>query len=245
MKLTSTTLAASLATTALASGAVVDIESATFTGTGNDQTISSFTAGGVTYTGLTGAVATTAASERYFGDTDPGSDAAALTGLVATDGTLNTTSGTDFILGPLTSDSVLFLLEYDFSTDDNAQFDDVRLGLIDTLGNDIGDYRLELVDVGEDASGSLLNPSLNREGTGTFLNENLYGTSFTLADFTGTTGDLTLAAGVTIINSNPGSGGTGGAIDVAAVGVAVIPEPASALAASAGMLGLLTRRRRA
>jgi hypothetical protein len=118
--------------------------------------------------------------------------------------------------------------------------------LIDSSGNVIGDYIINLTasnfgvlnswsiaNGGTNLSEDLLGNDTNATvGLGSFA-----GTSFQIADFTGTTGDLSLATGIKL-------SGAGGALDPSLVGLAAIPEPAAAgLLLGAFGLGLAFCRR--
>ncbi len=222
------------------SAAVITMTGATFTGSSStDRTITGFTAGSNSSGGntLIGATTTNATTSDgyYYKITDPVTGNVALTGLDATAGTLNTNVGTDFTLGGIALTDVLFLMEYDFSQDNNMQNDDITLAPIDNTGTPIGTYTLTLSNIGSGTAPGLLNPgTLVRKPSGSFLNQNLYGVTFTLGDFTGDTASLAGAVGVSIITNT--------ATDVAVVG-RVVPEP-TAIAMLLGGMGLLFLKRR-
>ena len=161
---------------------------------------------------------------------DPGSDEAAVLGLNYGTGVLNVGAGTNFQYGrTLGLDEILFVIR------DGAAVGNITLVAINASNQVIGNRSLSLT------SGQFNTLSkevdLQRESGSNLNDRERAGVSFTLDDFGGTTGDLSTATGFRIT--------TGGSTwDVTAVGVVVIPEPASLVLTAIGGLLLLPRRRR-
>jgi hypothetical protein len=223
-------------------------QSATFTGAGDNLLIDSFTTGQftqleTTYTNLVGATVTNAPASGTLFRADqavsPLNENVALSGLTISDGTVQTTHGTNFQLGGPIGDDPLFLILW--NSNGGA---DLELGLIDAAGNRIGDYSSFFTDVAK-LGQPLRSDTLVYEGGGSFF-RSLYGVVFSVSDFEGTTGDTSLATGVTLLDSFPSDGDIGFPGDTANLAVVgrVIPEPASlGLLAVPITIGLSRRRR--
>ena len=248
-----------------ASAAVSNITSATFSpGTAaqdDAETITAFTSGAGTFTNLLGATTVTGATGefRFYtpgedpGATPPpgssGSGASALVGLVVTDGVLNTVNGTQFRFGQnIAPDATLFLTELGTTTEATNN-NDVTLGLVDGSGSAIAGFTLTLTNIGGSNTLSRFNfasTRLSDNGTGPAQNDaRLFGASFTLADFTNgaTAFSGTNAQGVFVVNRDPDDGIAGNSVDISAVGLAVVPEPASLALVGLGSVLMLGRRR--
>ncbi len=200
------------------------------------QRATSITVDGNAYTDLVGATASdTQASDGRFwevGDTAPGTEDAALSGLYITDGLLNTSVGVKFQFGnSIGLDDILFVFEADASP---RTPDDITLGVIGSSGQVIGDYTLTLSDIGGSGTTNRLygTYTIDRESGSNISGGGVWGVAFTLAEFVGTTGDLSGATGLYLSVNTSG--------DLTAVG-RVIPEPASLILF--GLSGLIVLRR--
>jgi len=234
-------IAAILATAfSMASGAV-SITEATYTGTftpgspevlTGDATLTSITVDGVIYSSLTGATSVFAAGETFWVGTTPANDSASMVGLTASAGLLNLSAASTFQLGSgFTANTRFFLIEASGNFADLG--DPATITLINASNAVVGDYSYSLLK--ESFGVSLGSSTANREGGGT-VGLALSGVSFSLADFIGTTGDLSTVTGIRI---NSGSG-----LDPAVVGLYTVPEPSRALLFLCGAGLLMMRRRR-
>ncbi len=195
-----------------------------------DATIETLTIDGTTHDKLESitSVSLPGNRERMWGQnaTDPGSDDAAILGLNYGTGVLNVGAGTTFQFGrTLGSNEILFVIR-DGAPNTTITF--VPVSGTSTIGN----YTLSIAQGQFNTFSKRVD--LKREGGANLNDRERAGTSFTLADFTGTTGDLSTATGFRVTTNGSGW-------DVAAVGV-VVPEPASAV--MIGLSGLLFLRRR-
>lgn len=202
------------------------------------QRATSITVDGNAYTDLVGAIASDAETldVRFweFGDSDPVTENAAVSGLYVTDGLLNTSVDTKFQFGNSVGlNDILFVFEADASP---RTPDDITLGVIDVDGQAIGDYTLTLNDIGGSGNTNRLYGTftIDRESGANISNGGIWGVAFTLSEFAGTTGDLADATGL-YISTNINA-------DVTAVG-RVVPEPASLALISLSGLMMLRRGR--
>lgn len=244
---TATIAAASILLGTHADAAIMSVDAVTLDGT---DTIQSVTIGGVSYSNLLGATSASSATSDYYYRTsgsDPGSVNAALAGLRISDGALN--SGATFQFGtPIGLDQTLFLMDIDTG----AFGDVVQIRPVDSSGDFIGDYTFTIADERTNGDGNGNESAMDTNGFGPALltykittstsgaltfDFRVHGFSFTLADLTGTTGDLSQATGFTVINAD------GDSVIDPAVGGLIIPEPGSAALIGFACSMLIGRRR--
>ena len=221
-----------------AHAAVTAVSSATFSGTTSQvRTLESVTIGTTTYSQLEGAVSVTLTRDtndmRYWIETDPGSNTAAVTGLTGSAGILNTLASFQFGRTLTAADTLFFM---DLENDDEG--DTIEIRLINAAGQDVGTANIAID--GTQFGSRLYNASYQtNSAAGALTTAGTYGplgVSFGVSDFSG---DVSTATGFRIIQSD------GVSVDPVIAGIAVIPEPGSAaLAAGALVLGLLRRRRK-
>lgn len=226
---------------ASAQGAVA-ITDATFSGTftpGTPEsltgvaTLVSVTTNEGTFSNLIGATSTNAAGQRIYQGADLPSDSATLVGLIASDGLLNLTSATTNVQfgTTFTTDTRFFILD---ATSVGGGFGDTAtISLIDAGGAAIGTYTFGLTAANFGTNIANI-PSANRESN-TAISLETSGTSFSLADFTGT-GDFSTATGIRITNAS--------GLDPTVIGIYTVPEPGSLLLAGLSASAWLLRRRR-
>ncbi len=185
---------------------------------------------GKIYTSLIGATASnvtgTSNGDRYWAQngSNPGSDAAALSGLTITNGVANFTGVTLDLNTTVNAGDDAAFFWIDFGTEGPMVFTP-----LDDNGDAIGSWSFT-----SSTFGTTFSPTFDLQGvvsSGAFG-----GITFTLDDFTGGTGTLTGVAGLQVTDN--------GLSDPAVFGVAVIPEPASLALLGLGGLCLLGRRRR-
>jgi hypothetical protein len=225
-----------------ASAAILAMDSATLIGgadTDDDgdadepASITAFVAGGTEYFVLeTSGDVRDAAGTRYWtpGD-DPGTDELALEGAVVTDGVLNGNGMTFMFSRAVTAADRLFLTDINNGPDSSDLSDDPTLVPVDINGDAIGDFSMVL-DGGDQAYPSLLDLDVDRDSGSSLDNFAVLGNTWTLDDFVGT-GTLSGVYGVKVTDDD--------GIDIGAVGLAQVPEPASL--ALIGAAGLLVARR--
>lgn len=200
--------------------------------------LTGFTADGVDYVNLTQPVSTDASGEYFFrdGSVEPLTDAAAVLDNRLDTGLLNQGEFTvQFGRSPVAGESF-----YVFDLD-AARFDGAAFNLINATGVNVGDFTLTIPDTSFSSLTNFPTGTLDREvGTSNLSNFSVSGFTFTIDDFTGTTGDLSTVTGLRFNDTSANSQ----TFDIAAIGLAtVVPEPGSAVALAAG-LGLLASRRR-
>ena len=218
-----------------------------------NATLTSFAAGGTTYSSFIGiGVADPTPAARIWGTdlSDPGSDTAAVSDLDLATGTLN--NGTDAVYDlsgqTLTSGTTIFMFgngNGGVAVDGNGDainsggttppgtvtFLDAAAGV---LGSVSGDFFFQDPGINSVRAPNLL--SFNFARSGNNLNgRTVSGAIFTLADITFTTGGIGDIAGFRISSANT---------DIQDVGIAAIPEPATlGIMAVFGGAVLFIRRR--
>lgn len=222
-----------------ASQAAGTINTIAFGGVINDgnAVLSSVTTAEGTYAVTSGAVTVTPSTanfgERFWRGTDPGNDAAAVTGLSLSNGLLNlgtTTSRYDFG-ATFTAATRFFIL--DAAQAGTTGGDPATIELTNAAGAVLGTYSYGLLGTSFGGALATINSS-NRESGGN-ISLDYAGTWFSLADFTGT-GDISGATGIRISNAS--------GLDPVIVGVFAVPEPTSALLGALGLSALALRRKR-
>lgn len=224
-----------------ASGAIV-ITDAGYTGTftaGTPETITgvttlaSITTAEGTFSALTGAISSTAAGQRIYKGADLLNDDLTVVGLSASDGLLNLTSSpTVFQFGSSFTAATRFFI-IDATSVGGGFGDTATITLVDATGAAVGTYTFGLTAANFGTNLGTID-NANRE-TNVAITLQTSGTSFSLADFTGT-GDLSTATGIRLTNA--------AGLDPTVVGIYTVPEPGALalLGLSAG--SLLFRRHR-
>ena len=198
---------------------VQSVDAATFDLDNSGGTLTSVTVGGVFLADLIGPTSAStfpnASPPRLWnsvGGTDPVTSDAALSGLIATNGVLN--SNAAFHFGrTIGLDERLFFMELDARTGSPVA-EVVTFQAIDSTGAQIGDYQFTLPDLGGGVTGGvagsnsygprLLTYTASRSNGADLAGFGIFGVSFTLADLMGTTGDLGTATGFQIVDQAGG-----------------------------------------
>lgn len=213
--------------------------------------LTSITVNGTTYSDLTGATASVVqsgivSSTNLLGiwikgtspDLSVSDINSAASGLSYREGAVNVLTGSVFQFGKtIQSTDRIFL--WDVGTGDSVSFQ-----LIDSSDAVIGDYSISLTAANFGASNLTnfpLSPGVRTvaaDGTVSDLSSitGERAVSFQLSDFTGTTGNLSLATGIRV------SAGTG--YDPSVVGLAAVPEPSTYLMLGLGIGLLLVLRKK-
>ncbi len=161
---------------------------------------------------------------------------AAASGLSYREGAGNILTNSTFQFGrSIIASDRIFL--WDFGTGDPVSF-----GLVDSGGSAIGDYSISLTAANFGATALVsfgATGVVQADGTQTIVAvDQQRAVSFQIADFTGTTGNLSLATGIRLTAGS-------GSLDPSVVGLAAIPEPTTwALLAGSLTVLMVTRRRR-
>ncbi len=197
----------------------------------------SFTADGTTYTNLAGATATVTTGSSYFwvqNNGDPGSIAAAVSGLEASSYG-NNIEIAEWQFGQSLENFEAFAF-FDIGGGDSGTFT-----MIDSDGNDVGTTAYTFDFTGGDYGSTVYGTAANvvfKEGEdpGTespTRDHDFGGFSFTLADFSGA-GDMSTATGFRL----------DGDVDASPLIGSVIPEPHAGLLVLLGFAALIMNRRR-
>lgn len=197
-----------------------------------NATLLTLTSSGTTYTSLSAPAAVTGASgtsEYIWGTSasNPGSVSAAVSDLNIATGSLNTGTGAIYSFNSVTASTVFFAFG-NYGADQPGS-----VVLVNSSGVNITSG---LTLPSTTAANDLLTETVNRSAGGAALTRSIRGYTFRVAEFTFLGGAT--AADVAGFKIN-GSG-----YDVQDVGIAAIPEPATALLFSLGALGFLSFRRR-
>lgn len=222
-------------------GAIV-ITDASYTGTfsaGTPETITgvatlaSITTAEGTFSALTGAISSNAEGQRIYKGADLLSDNLTVIGLSASDGLLNLTSSpTVFQFGTTFTAATRFFI-IDATSVGGGFGDSATITLVDATGTAVGTYTFGLSAANFGTNIGTIDNASRESNVPITLQTS--GTSFSLADFTGT-GDLSTATGIRLTNA--------ATLDPTVVGIYTVPEPGALtlLGLSAG--SLLLRRRR-
>ncbi len=169
---------------------------------------------------------------------DPGSDAATLTDANLDTGLLNPASVVAQWGRTIGLNEVFIYMDLDRDSG-FGRFDGITIAAVDSGGNVIGDYSRTISD--NTSPNFLYEQNVERESGGTLTEQySNMGYSFTLGDLTGTTGDLSLATGIRVVNAGSGNPGNS---DPTMIAIVDVPEPASMALLGLGGALILRRRR--